>query len=159
VASRAPHVIWVLRTQVGSSTGFSPFFLVYGSESILPTNITFGALHIQIYEEGEAEQTRRVDLNSLKEKRPSAVMRQARHDQQLRRYHDRNIKETSLNVGNLVLRRIQKTDACINSLPPEKDPSSSPKSSSYLHIAFSGRWARSAKPLERGTSMTILSVE
>jgi hypothetical protein len=37
-------------------------------------------------------------------------MRQAHHDQQLRRYHDRNVRETSFNVGDLVLRRIQKTD-------------------------------------------------
>jgi hypothetical protein len=37
-------------------------------------------------------------------------MRQACHNQQLRRYHDRNVKETSFNVGDLVLRRIQKTD-------------------------------------------------
>jgi hypothetical protein len=37
-------------------------------------------------------------------------MRQARHDQQLRHYHDRNIRETSFNVGDLILRRIQKTD-------------------------------------------------
>jgi hypothetical protein len=36
-----PHVIWGLRTQVSSATGFSPFFLVYGSEAILPTDITF----------------------------------------------------------------------------------------------------------------------
>jgi hypothetical protein len=32
-----PHVIRGLRTQVSSTTGFSPFFLVYGSEAILPT--------------------------------------------------------------------------------------------------------------------------
>jgi hypothetical protein len=38
-------------------------------------------------------------------------MRQARCEQQLRRYHDRNIKETSFNVGDLVLRHIQKTDS------------------------------------------------
>jgi hypothetical protein len=31
-----PHVIWDLRTQVSSTTGFSPFFLVYESETILP---------------------------------------------------------------------------------------------------------------------------
>jgi hypothetical protein len=37
-------------------------------------------------------------------------MRQARHDQQLHRYYDRNVKETSFNVGDLVLGRIQKTD-------------------------------------------------
>jgi hypothetical protein len=101
-----PHVIWGLRTQVSSATGFSPFFLVYGSEAVLPTDVAFGAPRIQFYEEGEAEQTRRIDLDSLEEQRLTAVMRQAHHDQQLRRYHDRNIKETSFNVGDLVLRRI-----------------------------------------------------
>jgi hypothetical protein len=105
-----PHVIWGLRTQVSSTAGFSPFFLVYGSEAVLPTDIAFGAPRIQFYEEGEAEQTRRVDLDSLEEQRLTVVIRQARHDQQLRHYHDRNVKETSFNVGDLVLRRIQKTD-------------------------------------------------
>jgi hypothetical protein len=112
-----PLVIWGLRTQVSSTTGFSLFFLVYGSEAILPTDITFGAPHIQFYEEGEAEQTRRVDLDSLEEQRLAAVMRQARQDHQLRRYHDRNFKETSFNIGDLVLRRIQ--TACTSSPPPE----------------------------------------
>jgi hypothetical protein len=41
-----PHVIWGLRTQVSSVTGFSPFFLVYRSEAILPTDFTFGAPRI-----------------------------------------------------------------------------------------------------------------
>jgi hypothetical protein len=103
-------VIWGLRTQVSSATCFSPFFLVYGSEVVLPTDVAFGAPQIQFYEEGEAEQTRRIDLDSLKEQRFAAVMRQARHDQQLRHYHDRNVKETSFNVGDLILKRIQKTD-------------------------------------------------
>jgi hypothetical protein len=98
-----PHAIWGLRTQVSSATGFSPFFLVYGSEAVLPTGIAFGAPRIQSYDEGEAKQTRRIDLNSLEEQRLAAVMRQARHDQRLRRCHDRNVKETSFNVGDLVL--------------------------------------------------------
>jgi hypothetical protein len=78
-----PHVIWGLRTQVSSATGSLPFFLVYGSKAILPTDVAFGASGIQFYEEGEAEQTRHVDLDSLEEQRLAAVMRQARHDQQL----------------------------------------------------------------------------
>jgi hypothetical protein len=45
---------------------FSPFFLVYGSKAVLPTDVAFGAPRIQFYE-GEAEQTRRFDLDSLKE--------------------------------------------------------------------------------------------
>jgi hypothetical protein len=105
-----PHMIWGLRTEVSSAVGFSPFFLVYGSEAVLPTDVAFGAPRIQFYEEGEAEQMRRVDLDSLEEQRLVAVMRQARHDQQLRHYHDSNVKKTSFNVGDLVLRRIQKTD-------------------------------------------------
>jgi hypothetical protein len=105
-----PHLIWGLRTQVSSATGFLTFFLVYESEAVLPTDAAFGAPWIQFYEEGEAEQTRHIDLDSLEQQRLVAVMRQARHDQQLRRYHDHNVKETSFNVGDLVLRRIQKTD-------------------------------------------------
>jgi hypothetical protein len=78
--AKLPHVIWGLRTQVCSATGVSPFFLVYGSEAILPTDVAFGAPPIQFYEEGEAEQTRRVYLDSLEEQRLAAVMRQALHE-------------------------------------------------------------------------------
>jgi hypothetical protein len=133
-----PHVIWGLRTQVSSATGFSPFVLVYGSEAIIPTDVAFRAPRIQFYEEGEAEQKRRVDLDNLEEQRLAVVMRQARHDQQLRRYHDCNIKKTSFNVGDLVLRCIQKTDDMHKLSAPGKDPSSSPKSSVHPHIASSG---------------------
>jgi hypothetical protein len=117
-----PHVIWGLRTQGSSVTGFSPFFLVYRSEAILPTDVTFGAPRIQFSEEGEAEQTCRIDLDSLEEQRLTAVMRQARHDQQLRRYHDRNVRETSFNVGDLVLRHIQKTDGMHKLSAPWEGP-------------------------------------
>jgi hypothetical protein len=42
-----PHVIWGIRTQVSSATGFPPFLLIYGSEAILPTDITFEVLTIE----------------------------------------------------------------------------------------------------------------
>jgi hypothetical protein len=99
-----------------------PFFLVYELEAVLPTNVAFRAPLIQFYEEGETEQTRRIGLDSLKEQRLTAVMRQASHDQQLRRYHDRNVKETSFNIGDLVLRRIQKTDGMHKLSAPWEGP-------------------------------------
>jgi hypothetical protein len=133
-----PHVIWGLNTQVSSATGFSPFFLVYGSEVVLPTGVTFGAPRIQFYDEGEAEQTRRIDLDSLEEQRLDVVMRQARQDQQLYRYHDRNVKETSFNISDLVLRRIQKTDGMHKLSSPGRDLSSSLKLSAHPLIAFNG---------------------
>jgi hypothetical protein len=97
--AKLPHVIWGLRTQVSSGTGFSPFFLVYGSETILPTDVTFGTPHIQFYEEGQAEQTRRVNLYSLEEQRLTAVMRQARHDQQLRGITIATLRRPSLTLA------------------------------------------------------------
>jgi hypothetical protein len=104
-----PHVVWGLRTQVSSVTGYSPFFIVYGLEAVLPTDVAFGAPHIQHYEEGTTEETRKVYLDSIEEHRIAALMWHMRYEQQLRRYHDRNVRERSFNVGDLVLRRIQST--------------------------------------------------
>ena len=40
-----PRVVWGLRTQRSRATGYSPFFMVYGSEAILPMDIAFVAPH------------------------------------------------------------------------------------------------------------------
>jgi hypothetical protein len=64
---------------------------VYGSEAVLPTNIAFGARRIQHYEEGTAEETRKVDLDNIEEHRVAALMWRTWYEQQLRRYHNRNV--------------------------------------------------------------------
>jgi hypothetical protein len=35
-------VVWSLRTTPSRATGFTPFFLVYGAEAILPTDLEYG---------------------------------------------------------------------------------------------------------------------
>jgi hypothetical protein len=104
-----PHVIWGLRTQVSSVTGYSAFFLVYGSEAVLPTDVAFSTPLIQHYEEWTVEETRKVDLDSIEEHRVATLMRHTRYEQQLQCYHNRSVRERSFNVGDLVLRRIQST--------------------------------------------------
>jgi transposase InsO family protein len=86
LAELLPHVIWGLRTQVSSATGYLPFFLVYGLEAVLPTDLAFRAPRIQHYEEGTAKETRKVDLDSIKEHRVTALMQHTRHEQQLRTF-------------------------------------------------------------------------
>ncbi|MDP1222722.1 hypothetical protein, partial [Klebsiella pneumoniae] len=34
-----PAILWSLRTTPSRATGFTPFFMVYGSEAILPTDL------------------------------------------------------------------------------------------------------------------------
>jgi len=69
-----PRVVWGLCTQRSWATGYSPFFMVYCSETILLTDIAFGALHTQNYDQGEAKTTRRTDLDSAKEHHLTAAL-------------------------------------------------------------------------------------
>jgi hypothetical protein len=78
--AKLPHVIWGLQSQVSLATRYSPFFLVYGSEVVLPTNLALGAPHIQHYKEGTAEETRKVDADNIEEHRVATLMRHTRHE-------------------------------------------------------------------------------
>jgi hypothetical protein len=44
-------VVWSLRTTPSRSTGFSPFFLVYGAEAILPTDLEYGSPRTKAYDD------------------------------------------------------------------------------------------------------------
>jgi hypothetical protein len=65
---------------------------------------------VEQYDEGISEDSRRVDIDGLEEARCATLIQSARYLEGIRRYHDRNIKELSFNVGDLVPRRIQNTE-------------------------------------------------
>jgi hypothetical protein len=102
-----PNALWGLRTQPSKPTGQSPYFLVYGSEEILAADVIWNSSVVENYDEGVSEDNRRVDIDSLEEAR---CVQSAKYLEGIRRYHDRNVKERSFNVGDLVLRRIQNTE-------------------------------------------------
>jgi transposase InsO family protein len=47
-----PAVVWSHRTTPSRATGFTPFFLVYGAEAILPTDLEYGSPRVRGYDEG-----------------------------------------------------------------------------------------------------------
>jgi hypothetical protein len=49
--------------------------MVYGPEVVLPIDLAFGAPRIEQYKEGTAEETRKVDLDSIEEHHVAALMR------------------------------------------------------------------------------------
>ena len=57
-----------------------------------------------------------VDL--LEEARETTIIRSARYQQTLRRYHERKIRGRILEVGNLILRRTQSTKEKHKLSPP-----------------------------------------
>jgi hypothetical protein len=102
-----PHVIWGLRTQSSKATGQTPFFLIYGSEAILPAEIMWKSPRVEMYNEGEADEARQLELDSVKKARCTALVHSSRYLQGIRQYHDCNVRERSFSIGDLVLRRIQ----------------------------------------------------
>jgi hypothetical protein len=60
-----------------------------------------------MYNEGEADEARQLELDSVEEARCTALVQSVRYLQGIRRYHDRNMRERSFSIGDLVLRRIQ----------------------------------------------------
>ena len=50
-----PTVLWSLRMTPSRAIGYTPFFMVYGSEAILPTDLDYGALRVRAYDEQRAE--------------------------------------------------------------------------------------------------------
>jgi transposase InsO family protein len=66
-------VVWSLRTTLGRATGFTPFFLVYGAEAVLPTDLEYGSPRVRGYDEGTNQRAREDSLDQLDETRTVAL--------------------------------------------------------------------------------------
>jgi hypothetical protein len=85
------------------------------------------SLAVEQYDEGISEDNRRVDIDGLEEARCAALVQSARYLEGIRCYHDRNVKERTFNVGDLVLRRIQNTEGLHKLSSPWEGPFIVPK--------------------------------
>ena len=97
-------VLGVLRTTPNRTTGFPPFFMVYGAEAVLPCDIIHDSPRVRMYEEREAELDRQDSLDTLEEERDIVKARSAFYQQQDRRYQSREVRAKTYNIGELVLR-------------------------------------------------------
>jgi hypothetical protein len=66
-------VLWSLRTTPNRSTGHTPFFLVYGAEAILPSDVQYDSPRVKAYEEENAETSRQLSVDLLEEERDLAA--------------------------------------------------------------------------------------
>jgi transposase InsO family protein len=112
-----PSVVWSLRTTPSRATGFSSFFLVYGAEAILPTDVEYGSPRTKAYDDQSNQISREDSLDQLEEARDVALLHSARYQQSLRRYHARRVRPRDFQVGDLVL-RLRKDDRGRHKLTP-----------------------------------------
>jgi hypothetical protein len=56
-------VVWSMRTTPSRATGFTLFFLVYGAEAILPTDLEYGSSRTRAYDDQSNQTSREDSLN------------------------------------------------------------------------------------------------
>ena len=84
-----PVVLWSLRMTPSRATGYTPVFMVYSSEAILPINLDYGAPRVRAYDEQGAEVSLEDAMDRLDEARDVTLPCLARYQQALRQYHSR----------------------------------------------------------------------
>jgi hypothetical protein len=62
---------------------FTLFFLVYGSEAMLPIDVEYGSPRLKAYNEKNNDATREDTLDQLEEARDVALLHSARYQQSL----------------------------------------------------------------------------
>jgi len=99
-----PAVVWGLSTQPSQNTGVSPYFMIYGAEAVLPSDVMFGSPRVKHFDQSSADHARELEINYTKEKQLDSCLRIAKYLEAMRRYYNKNVKDRSFVVGDLVLK-------------------------------------------------------
>jgi hypothetical protein len=122
-----PLVIWSLRTTPNRATGFTPFFLVYGVEAILPTDLEHGSPRLRAYNESNNQVNHEDSIDQLEEAQDVALHHSTRYQQSLQCYHARRVRPWGFQEETWCFGYDKATEGTTSSLLPGKDPPSSPR--------------------------------
>jgi transposase InsO family protein len=110
-----PFALHGYRTSVRTSTGATPYSLVYGMEAVLPVEVEIPSLRVLLdvkLDEAEWIRTRFNELSLIEERRLAAVCHGQLYQRRMKRAFDQKVRPRSYQIGDLVLKRI---------LPPGTD--------------------------------------
>jgi hypothetical protein len=72
-------VLWGLRTTPTRPMGFTPFFLIYDIDAVLPKEISYASPRVRAYDEDTAEEALQDSVNRLDEHCRMALVRSVRY--------------------------------------------------------------------------------
>ncbi|KAI5398393.1 hypothetical protein KIW84_063977, partial [Lathyrus oleraceus] len=104
-----PFALYGYRTSVRTSTGATPFSLVYGTEAVLPVEVQIPSLRImkeEGLEEDEWIRTRLDQINLIDEKRLAVVCHGQIYQKRMIKAFNKKVKPKVYQAGNLVIKRI-----------------------------------------------------
>ncbi|KAL3740381.1 hypothetical protein ACJRO7_021632 [Eucalyptus globulus] len=106
---RLPFALMAYRTSIRTSTGATPFSLVYGMEAVLPVEVEIPSLRVlsQVeLSEAEWTQQRFEQLNLIDEKRLKALCHGQAYQQRVAKSFNRKVRPRHFEVNDLVLRKV-----------------------------------------------------
>ena len=89
---------------------------------MLPSDLDHGAPRVKAFDRNQAMEAQQDMIDLLEEARERTVIRSARYQQTLRKYHERKIKGRIIEVGDLVLQRTQSMKEKHKLSPPWERP-------------------------------------
>jgi hypothetical protein len=84
--------------------------MVFGSEAVLPADIAFQSPRVKNHDEERSTEARELEVNCAEEHCLDTYACTTKYLEGLRRYYNHNVKDRFFVVGDLVLRRNQKTE-------------------------------------------------
>ncbi|KAG8498038.1 hypothetical protein CXB51_007111 [Gossypium anomalum] len=112
---KLPFALYAYRTSVRTSTGATPFSLVYGMEAVLPIEVEIPSLRVLSefkLDEAEWIQSRYDQLNLIEEKRLKAIRHGQMYQKRMMQAYNKKVRPREFHEGDLVLKKI---------LPIQKD--------------------------------------
>jgi hypothetical protein len=97
--------LWAYRTSAKTSTGFTPFQLVYGIEAVLPIECEIPSLKlkVELLPHTSAEEERFLYLSKLDETRRDAALINEAHQKRIKSQYDKSVQPRAFAEGDLVL--------------------------------------------------------
>ncbi|XP_072074378.1 uncharacterized protein [Arachis hypogaea] len=133
-AELIPEVLWSYNTTIQTTTGETPFKLVYGSEALLPVEVGIPTLRTDLYDEQHNISARNAELDLAEEDREIAAIKQRAQKQLAERSHNKRVVPRIFEEGDLVLRRTEEARRpphMENSLQTGRDHSEYPECSEW----------------------------
>ena len=84
----------------------TPFKLAYGSDAVIPAEVSLTSYRVVHYKDKENEKQLRLSLDLIDEVRMDAKQRVARYKNLMTKHHDALIKPRQFNIGDLILKRV-----------------------------------------------------
>jgi len=78
-------VLWTLRTTPSRATKYTSFFMVYGCDAVLPTDLEYGSPRLKAYNKQTNKEARENAVDQLVVARDMALLYLARYQQKLQR--------------------------------------------------------------------------